>query len=356
MRAAAAAELSETDLFSGLDDAQLAELAGLISPWQASAGAPLFRQGDFGDRLLVLTAGRLEVTARVGSAPERLLGEIEPGQIVGEMSLLVGGPRTASVRAVERSAGVAITREAFELLRAQLRPVALELVRRVGETALRRLHDRYMILAADAGPDGAATAPAGANRALTAYTGEGCNDDYVAQILFFKRFSAVEIAGMYDGLQLLYGPRGAPLDADGRLWIVIRGAVETLLPTGEGRTRVRLAGPGRCVGHLGMSNNGEVAVPLENRLRERAVVLEVPLDSAAALLNGEGPGARRFAEAFHEDVVRALIEVQMYGPRDLFARPRHELLEGVIDPIGERVDVIDRVAVGAEREVDRPRG
>jgi CRP-like cAMP-binding protein len=314
VRPEAAARLSETDLFSGLEDAQLAELAGLISPWQAAAGATVFRQGDPGDRLLVLTAGRLEVTARVGSAPEELLGEIEPGQIVGEMSLLVGGPRTASVRALERSAGVSITREAFELLRAQLRPVALELVRRVGETALRRLHDRYVSLAAEQGA-GPSEPPADAsgNRALTAYTGDAVHDDYVAQILFFRRFTAAEIAGMYDGLQLLYAPRCTPLATDGRLWIVVRGAVETLLR--GTRTRVRLAGPGRCVGHLGLSANGDAQAPIESRLRERAVLLEVPLGSASSLLNGEGPGARRFAEAFHEDVVRALIEVQLYGPR-----------------------------------------
>jgi CRP-like cAMP-binding protein len=323
VRPEVAAQLSETDLFAGLEDAHLAELTGLISHWQAPAGATLFRQGDPGDALLVLTEGKLEVTARVGSAPERLLGEIEPGQIVGEMSLLVGGPRTASVRAVERSAGVSVTREAFEFLRAQLRPVALELVQRVGETALRRLHDRYLRLAGDT-PVGAAPADTGDDRALTAYTGGACDDDYLAQILFFRRFTAAEIAGMYDGLQLLYGPRGTPLRTNGRLWIVIRGAVETLLRTGVKRTRVRLAGPGRCVGHLGISNDGDAPVPLESRMRERAIVLEVPLGSATSLLSGEGPGARRFAEAFHEDVVRALIEVQLYGPRGaprLFGRP-----------------------------------
>ena len=45
---------------------------------------------------------------------------------------------------------------------------------------------------------------------------------------------------------------------------------------------------------------------LEAELRERAVLLEIPIKRANSLLADDAPGARRFAQAFNEDIARAL--------------------------------------------------
>ena len=105
-------------------------------------------------------------------------------------------------------------------------------------------------------------------------------------------------------------PRETRLDLSENLWIVLRGAVQTSVLSGTFSQRVRLSGPGRCVGHLGLLHDAEPPPALEATLRERAVLLEVPHERAHTLLAGDLPGAQRFAEAFHEDVVRALLAAE----------------------------------------------
>jgi CRP-like cAMP-binding protein len=305
------AHFARTKLFEGLAEAELAEIATVTFPWRAAEGDVLFHQGDAGDRLLVVTAGELEVVARLATGGERLFATVGPGDIVGELALLAGGRRTATVRAATDSAGFALTRQTFELLRLQLRPVARKVVKKIGEVSLDRLGARYAALAAELG----AVTPEPPPVAMTGvasgdFSSNGVPDSYLRQILFFRRFGAGEIVAIRKGLRVYSAPRGARLELSDNLWIVLRGAVQTAVLCGNVSQRVRLSGPGRCVGHLGLLATGEAAPPLEATMRERAVLLEVPHDRAHDLLVGDLPGAQRFAEAFHEDVVRALLSAE----------------------------------------------
>jgi CRP-like cAMP-binding protein len=331
VRPAAVAQLAHNPLFEGLEEAELAELAALTTPWTAAAGELVFRQGDHGDRLVAVTSGRLEATVRQPSGGENLLGTVAPGEIAGELALLADGRRTASVRAVEESAGVALTREVFELLRLQLRPVALAIVRRIGEAAQRRLLARYRAIAAElAGVESSplsngalvgsdAQGVSSSNGDASCVRSNGLPDAYLEQILFFRRFRKAEIGALFEGLRVISAPRGAKVDPSGVLLIVLRGAVQTSLVDGAGSVRVRLSGPGRCVGHLGLVEGAHPAPKFEAVLRERALLLEVPHARAKGLLAGAGSGAQRFAEAFYDDVVRALLAAEWHLP--LVVRP-----------------------------------
>jgi CRP-like cAMP-binding protein len=307
------AHFARTKLFEGLGEAELAEIATVTFTWRAAEGDVLFHQGDAGDRLLVVTAGELEASGRLPDGGERLFAKVGPGEIVGELALLAGGRRTATVRAVTDSAGFALTRQTFELLRLQLRPVARKVVRKIGEVSLQRLEARYARLTAELGdadrrpPERAATLE---GLASGDFSSNGVPDTYLQEILFFRRFAAGEIVAIRKGLRVFTAPRGAPLDLSENLWIVLRGAVQTSVLGGGHSQRVRLSGPGRCVGHLGLLPKGEAAPALEATLRERAVLLEIPHERAHTLLAGDLPGAQRFAEAFHEDVVRALLAAE----------------------------------------------
>ncbi len=83
-----------------------------------SGGEWLMREGDEGDALYLLVQGRL--LAWSGDADSRaerkFLGEIVPGDSVGEVSLLTGEPRSASVQAIRDSLLVKISRALFEKL------------------------------------------------------------------------------------------------------------------------------------------------------------------------------------------------------------------------------------------------
>lgn len=68
------------------------------------AGEQLFAQGDPGDSVYLVAAGQLEVKVHVPDQPDRVLCTLKRNAIVGEMSLLLDEPRSAT--AVARSSSV----------------------------------------------------------------------------------------------------------------------------------------------------------------------------------------------------------------------------------------------------------
>ncbi len=84
---------------------------------EVAGGDWLFRQGDDGGSLYLMVRGRLLVLKEsTGSDTTELLGEIVPGESVGEAGLLSGQKRSAGIRAIRDSLLVRIDREAFEHL------------------------------------------------------------------------------------------------------------------------------------------------------------------------------------------------------------------------------------------------
>ncbi len=88
-----------------------------------SGGEWLIRQGEEGDALYLLVQGRLRaVVKNPGATNEEepvFLGEIVPGDSVGEISLLTGHPRSASIQAIRDSILVRIDRASFDRLASQ---------------------------------------------------------------------------------------------------------------------------------------------------------------------------------------------------------------------------------------------
>jgi CRP-like cAMP-binding protein len=75
------------------------------------------RQGDEGDSLFVVAEGRVEVSVHApGGGPERSLATLGPGDYFGEMSLLTGAPRSATIRAVEETRLVVLRKDALRPL------------------------------------------------------------------------------------------------------------------------------------------------------------------------------------------------------------------------------------------------
>lgn len=84
--------LGGVPLFSGLSRRHLNELARHVDEVTATAGKVLARQGEHGLEFILLVDGR----ARVERDGKRI-ARLQPGDFFGEMSLIDGEPRTASV-------------------------------------------------------------------------------------------------------------------------------------------------------------------------------------------------------------------------------------------------------------------
>ena len=93
--------LAHIDLFAGLDERDLQLLASVCRQREYSAGSTLFRQGDTGVGLYVITSGTVHITQAMDPDKAEVdLGTAGPGNVLGEMSLLDDLPRSATVTAV----------------------------------------------------------------------------------------------------------------------------------------------------------------------------------------------------------------------------------------------------------------
>jgi predicted acylesterase/phospholipase RssA/CRP-like cAMP-binding protein len=106
--------LASTELFKKVDFAILEELAASLEVIYLGGLDTLIHQDEIGDCLYILQYGRLRASEKSPTGEEIPLGEIAPGEIVGETALLVSAPRTATVRAIRDSILLKLSQETFQ--------------------------------------------------------------------------------------------------------------------------------------------------------------------------------------------------------------------------------------------------
>ena len=92
--------LANTPLFAALDDDAAAALRSCMNEVKVARGRTLFNEGDPGDRLYVVTLGKIKLGRTAADGRENLLAILGPGEMLGELSLFDPGPRTATATAV----------------------------------------------------------------------------------------------------------------------------------------------------------------------------------------------------------------------------------------------------------------
>jgi CRP/FNR family transcriptional regulator, cyclic AMP receptor protein len=135
------AALRQVELFNGLDESVLLQIASVARPRDFDRGELLFVEGDVGDALLILISGSVTVFRTSADGERAALTVLEPPEVLGEIALLDGASRSASVEATEPTTALSLSRaEFFGLLRGQ--PTVLEpLMRQLG-TMVRRLTEQ----------------------------------------------------------------------------------------------------------------------------------------------------------------------------------------------------------------------
>ena len=93
--------LAEIPLFQLLDDLEREALAQHLELVSFAAGTLVFGYGEPGDSLYLIRKGQVEVFTKDDTGSRIVLETSGPGELFGEISLLDGGPRTASVLATE---------------------------------------------------------------------------------------------------------------------------------------------------------------------------------------------------------------------------------------------------------------
>jgi CRP/FNR family cyclic AMP-dependent transcriptional regulator len=101
-------------------------------PLKIPKGAIIFRQGDPGHEMFVITEGKVRVTLENGAYAQEV-GSFGPGEFFGELSLMSGAPRTATARAEEDTVLLPIGRDVFAMMVGDDIEIVFRMMHRLGE-------------------------------------------------------------------------------------------------------------------------------------------------------------------------------------------------------------------------------
>jgi len=124
--------LSQIQLFAQLDDDERGVLAQVMHERTLAAGECLFRLGEPGDSMFIVTSGAVELFVKDTAGQKIILHTATCGDFFGELSLLDGGSRTASATANEPSNLLVLDREDLQQLFRKRPDAALDMLAAMG--------------------------------------------------------------------------------------------------------------------------------------------------------------------------------------------------------------------------------
>jgi CRP-like cAMP-binding protein len=134
--------LKASDLFENQSDDMLRAVAVQGQVLEFGPGSLVFHQGDRGDRLYIVKSGVLEVVAMRSDGSEPIpVAYLGLGEVIGELALLTGSPRSATIRCPERAELFTLERPVFldlmETLPRFARNMCVVLAKRLEATTLK---------------------------------------------------------------------------------------------------------------------------------------------------------------------------------------------------------------------------
>ncbi len=124
--------LAHIPLFERLEPVEQTALYHLMHRESAAANKTICWCGDHGESLFVISRGRVVVIVPNAEGDQLVVDTLGPGGFFGEVSLLDGGPRTATVRAVEDAELLVLGREDFRAFLRQRPDAAIHILSEMG--------------------------------------------------------------------------------------------------------------------------------------------------------------------------------------------------------------------------------
>lgn len=139
--------LQASSLLAGFGPEECDRIRAHLERRDLSAGEALFREGEPGSRLYVLTRGSVTIMTGSGHKSQRI-GTFEPGVIFGEMAMLDGAARSATAVADQRAVVYSLSSAALEQLRAATPALGERLLINVARNLSNRLRHTTDVLRA----------------------------------------------------------------------------------------------------------------------------------------------------------------------------------------------------------------
>jgi CRP/FNR family transcriptional regulator, cyclic AMP receptor protein len=130
--------LQSVPLFVDLSPHNIRALAKSCTERSYAAGEVIVRQGSPGVGLFIITRGKVKIVKQLEAGNQLEIATHGPGEVIGELAVLDGAPRTANVIAVEDTSCLVLASWAFNAFMEAHPEVALQIlpivVRRFRET------------------------------------------------------------------------------------------------------------------------------------------------------------------------------------------------------------------------------
>jgi CRP-like cAMP-binding protein len=275
--------LGSMPFFAGLDREVLADVQRAASLFSVEAGRVLFRQNDEADGIYLISRGRVRVLSRAPGNDIVDLVEIGPGDIIGELSLLDSGRRSATAQTIEATTGFFVSLQRFESLRRVAYPSISKLIDRIRVVVARRT--RAVVAAIASEPVVAGAAPlrtrsvskgGHARSGIVSSRPDGV-EPLLACLPTFSDFSSDEIRNLLEMCDWLHAPRGAVLLERGErlefLFIVVRGALRASIVREAEFEQLLIYGPGALVETVSFTDDGQIHTHID--VREDALLLRI---------------------------------------------------------------------------------
>lgn len=292
-----------------LDDAARQFLLSAARPVSYTRGARLVRAGEASRGAYVIREGQAEASVLLPGGERLVVAKLGPGSLFGEMALFERGIATATVAAGTNLDGWFLDRDDFRALAAQRTPEARALQHALTVILMEKLRAMNGKVLEAAAPEDApvvmshiADPLAGVKRVKKAAFDVA---PFLSWLPVFEGFDEGEIAQVLEASRQLELRRGHGVFAVGQsaaaAFIVLRGAVEIYARREARERRMAVLGPGQIFGFMSLLEGG--AHGSEARVRETAILLEIPRKAFDGFYAGEGA----ISTALHHAIQRSLL-------------------------------------------------
>lgn len=135
--------LADVEVFSGLEERELEQVAQVAVPRTFERGEVIFREGDSGETCYVVRAGSVSIRREHMDGRTLALAELRAGSIFGELAMFGSETRSATAEALEETALVAVLSGDMHRVLRSSPDIALKMLAALADR-LRRANERLL--------------------------------------------------------------------------------------------------------------------------------------------------------------------------------------------------------------------
>jgi CRP-like cAMP-binding protein len=192
-------QLQKTAIFKKVSDDVLADIAVKASTRKLVKDEVLMRKGERGDSLFMIHEGWVKIVTEDSKGDELILNKCGPGETIGEMALLDGIPRSATVIALSDAEVLELKKDVFDEILEQRSDVSLGIIRGYSERL--RFATTYIEKAIDWSQKTAEGDYSFIDQTQPLMSNAGSNDDKAEQLLSAFFAMVRKVKAREDGLK-----------------------------------------------------------------------------------------------------------------------------------------------------------